>query len=101
MKEFKGTKGNFTDGTIGWKVNKLGLHYNNPDLEHIEIIWSDDTECVCDTVYKEDDAKLIAAAPELLDALNDLYNSIDSCMDLTPAVLEKSRKAINKALGND
>lgn len=63
------TKGNFKDGTKGWKVNKLGKHWNNKDLEHIEIICSDDSECVCDTVYSEADAKLISAAPEMFEAL--------------------------------
>ena len=63
------TKGQFKDGTKGWKVNKLGQHWNNKDLEHIEIVWSDDEECVCDTVYSEADAKLISAAPEMFEAL--------------------------------
>ena len=63
------TQGKFKDGTKGWKVNKLGKHWNNKELEHIEIIWSDDTESVCDVVYTEADAKLISAAPEMFEAL--------------------------------
>lgn len=31
-----------------------------------EIHWSDDGECVAEIVFKEDDARLIAAAPALL-----------------------------------
>ena len=46
----------------------------------------------------EANAKLIAAAPDLLEALEDLYNAIDSCVDLTPDVLRKADKAIKKAL---
>lgn len=42
-------------------------------------------------------AKLIAAAPDLLKALSDLYNSIDSCVELTPDVLLKAKQAIKKA----
>lgn len=45
-------------------------------------------------------ANLIAAAPELLEALKELYNAIDSCVDLTPEVMQKCSKALNKAKGN-
>ena len=44
-------------------------------------------------------AQLIAAAPELLDALESLYGAIDSCVDLTPEVLMQARLAIKKARG--
>ena len=41
--------------------------------------------------------KLISAAPDLLEALTDLYNSIDSCIELTPNKLIKAKAAIEKA----
>lgn len=44
-------------------------------------------------------ARLIAAAPELLEALLDLYNALDSCIELTPKVLAKARAALAKARG--
>jgi len=44
-------------------------------------------------------AQLIATAPELLEALQNLYDAIDSCIDLTPELLQASRATINKALG--
>jgi len=34
---------------------------------------------------------------DLLKALSDLYNSIDSCVELTPDVLLKAKQAIKKA----
>ena len=46
-----------------------------------------------------DNANLIAAAPELLEALLDLYNALDSCIDLTPKVLAKARAALAQARG--
>ena len=46
-----------------------------------------------------DNANLIAAAPELLEALLDLYNALDSCIELTPKVLAKARAAIAQARG--
>ncbi len=64
----KHTKGTFKDGTIGWKSKYMGKHRNNPQTDSWEIHWSDDEECVVDHVYTEPDAKLIAAAPELLEA---------------------------------
>ncbi|MEC5616408.1 hypothetical protein [Serratia nevei] len=61
MSEFKGTPG-------PWKVNVIGQHWNNKSLTHLEVTFGSDDECVCDTVYKIDDANLIAAAPKLLEA---------------------------------
>ncbi len=42
---------------------------------------------------------LIAAAPDMLEALERLYNAIDSCVDLTPELLKECRKVIKKAKG--
>lgn len=42
-------------------------------------------------------AYLIAAAPDLLEALESLYNAVDSCVDLTPEVMLHARIAIEKA----
>ena len=68
MKKFKGTKGNFTDGKQGWKVGKRETN----GVKGFEIHWSDDGECVTDHVYEMEDAILIANAPEILDALQDI-----------------------------
>lgn len=65
MSDFKGTPG-------PWKVNKIGSHWNNQSLEHIEVTFGMDGQCVCDTVYEMADANLIAAAPELLEALQEM-----------------------------
>lgn len=48
-------------------------------------------------IMTDADAKLIAAAPELLEALEELYNAIDSCVDLRPSLLQKCRTAIKNA----
>jgi hypothetical protein len=42
-------------------------------------------------------AKLWASSKDLLEALIELYESIDSCVDLTPEVLNKAKSAIQKA----
>lgn len=46
---------------------------------------------------EESNAKLIAAAPKLLEVLNKLYNAIDSCIDLTPELLKECNNAIKEA----
>jgi hypothetical protein len=71
MSKTKFTNGNFSDGTTGWKVNilKRDIH---PDW--IEIIFNDDEECVVDQVYELSDAHLIAAAPEMYEALSNIEN---------------------------
>lgn len=43
-------------------------------------------------------AKLIAAAPLMYEALKELYNAIDSCIDLTPYVLNRANIALKKAV---
>ena len=68
------TEGKFKDGYNGWKVAKLPkMLYQK---EGFEIHYSDDGECVTDFVYKEEDAHLIAAAPELLQACKVVLNRI-------------------------
>ena len=86
--EFKGTPG-------PWAVNVIGPHWNNRSLTHIEVTFGSDGECICDTVYKSEDAQLIAAAPELLEALQ----IICFFEDISEAQREIAEKAIAKALG--
>lgn len=59
-----------------WHVVNLGKHHNNPEIDNLrikmygfDVAWSPDDECVCEHVYKESDARLIAAAPEMKDEL--------------------------------
>lgn len=88
MSEFKGTPG-------PWKVNAIGKHWNNQSLDHIEVTFGMDGECVCDTVYEMADANLIAAAPELLEALQAVVRVADRATD----EFNMARAAITKALG--
>jgi len=90
--EFKGTKGK-------WKAVKLEKTDWYP--ERNEIQFGEDGECVCEFVADDNDAKLIASAPELLNALQSLlkstypnYKTLDN--SIHPANL--ALKAINKAL---
>lgn len=100
MIEFKGTPG-------PWSYRKTGEHWNNPRLINIEINFGNDGECIADTVYNEEDAKLIAAAPELLGACirmrNQLYaagyDSKEKSLNPTEELLWQTEQAIDKALG--
>ena len=62
-----------------------------------EVAWSDDGELVCDVVYHEADARLIAAAPELLEALVECLECEFAVTD--KAAIEKAQAAIAKATG--
>lgn len=99
MKEFQGTPG-------PWVVNEIGQHWNNKALAHLEITFGEDGECICDTVYQREDANLIAAAPELLEALQELISGYEDReqsgmfdMLVHGDLIEKANVAINKALG--
>lgn len=87
MKEFKGTPG-------PWVVNEIDLHWNNKELASFEITYGEDGECICDTVCQREDANLIAAAPELLEALQDLESRARIYVNTS-----KANAAIKKALG--
>lgn len=94
MSGFKGTPG-------PWEVMK--------DDDELRVIQSGSLEggfgwksycSVCEGVSSEDNSKLIAAAPEILEALQDLvflYEHDEGCRELTE--YKRAKKAIKKALG--
>lgn len=71
------------------------------------IDFNEDQEQVVDYVYEEADARLIAAAPELLEALEDIANDYAERFDMDSqstnpgmkVVVENARAAIAKARG--
>ena len=65
----------FTKGE--WRVNYTGTHWNNPELRNIEINYGDQGECICDTVYLDSDAHLIAAAPDMYKLLDEIAVSME------------------------
>jgi hypothetical protein len=76
---------NFTKGP--WVKRFTGPHWNNPEMRNIEINYDNDGECICDTVYEESDANLIAAAPEM-------YEMLETCrihFHMTGCELERDK----------
>ncbi|MHC3750729.1 hypothetical protein ACYKDZ_17815 [Stutzerimonas stutzeri] len=71
------------------------------------IDFNEDQEQVVDYVYEEADARLIAAAPELLEALEDIANDYAERFDMDSqstnpgmkVVVENARAALAKARG--
>lgn len=85
MKEFKGTPG-------PWSVNH---HYNWIESENADKVVIGGSQG-----FGDNDANLIAAAPELLDALQSTVNDIGFWMSQqNPELKQKIEAAINKALG--
>ena len=91
-----------------WSVNVIGQHWNNKSLKHIEVTFGQDGECICDTVYNPSDANLIAAAPDLLEALQNMIGAFDNPIarrklpsDFNSEAIQSAREAISKALGEE
>jgi len=100
MTAFKGTKGIFSDGHTGWKIGERETN----GVQGFEIHWSDDGECVTDHVYTLEDAKLIASAPDLLEALQELVYQVEQFtlgnineQEYFRFELIQAKEAINKA----
>lgn len=92
MKEFKGTPGPWSlqveacDQTVALDIMGNGVCVSSA------IPWSSDTECDVDKAVAN--ANLIAAAPELLEALRDLESR--ACIFVNTS---KAKAVITKALG--
>jgi hypothetical protein len=91
------TKGSFIDGTTGWKVADC---ITNGSVGY-EIHFNDDGECITDHVYELEDAKLIAAAPDMLKALEYLrgVEAWISDPEIKRTVSKTLNDAIKKAIG--
>lgn len=91
--EFKGTPG-------PWSVNEIGQHWNNKTLTHLEVNFGEDGECICDTVYRREDANLIASAPRLLEVAISLLEALESENPKAYSdIIDEARAEIAKALG--
>lgn len=67
MTKFKGTKGKWILGDE--------KYYNGNKA--FEVWYGNDGECIAEVVHKIEDAKLIAAAPEMLELLARIYNGLE------------------------
>ena len=64
MADFKGTPG-------PWEAKNTGRHWNNEEIDNWIITYGKDDEQIVDHCYEEADARLIAAATDLLAACED------------------------------
>lgn len=78
-----------------WYPHATGLARSG--LPEFQIHWSEDGECVAEIVHGEADARLIAAAPELLEALLKARRFVVSSHDAVGDELEMIDAAIAKA----
>ncbi len=90
------TKGKFKDGHTGWKTNDLGSIPRNSGFGRLEVIWSQSQECVCDNVYEEDDAKLIAHAPTMLEGIKDILSEVNTAWTIDASWLIKELKKLTE-----
>lgn len=88
--EFKGTKGR-------WKANNEESYYNGYK-DTFKVNYGVDGECVCEVVHGFDNAKLIAAAPELLEACIEFVRKCDDGEAKSVRSYKQMSEAIKKAL---
>lgn len=86
------TKGIFSDGHTGWKVEER-ITYEIPGFE---IHYSDDGECITDHVYTLADAKLIASAPDMLNVLQEIMDCYEKHGQLLYFNVNKVREVLEK-----
>ena len=86
-----------------WRYTIHGPHPDNMAALDIKINRGEDSECVAGSVYEEADARLIAACPEMLDALIYLLRVADPYrtggMQHQREAISMSLAAIEKATG--
>lgn len=102
-----------------WHVRNAGPHWNNPAIPNYRVVrtptpsgphgydvaWSPDGELVAEHVYEDADARLIAAAPDLLAACRDLVSvlpdpdDMEDPDDVVRSRIIRARAAIAKATG--
>lgn len=103
MKEFKGTKGKWSSGTIyGVVISDQATKrptYDDRDYESEMEYYGG--YLICESIPTPEDSILIAAAPELLEALQELHDLLEENEPNWYLVRHhnKAEKAINKALG--
>lgn len=93
MNEFKGTPGPWIKREIEGAFHKQKAY---------AIDYNEDQEQVVDYVYREEDANLIAVAPQLLLALQDAEEILRGALDVVPGVkarVDAYADLIAKALG--
>lgn len=85
-----------TEYTPGpWKKNRKSTPVG---LAKYEVQYGEHAENICDHVYQEEDANLIAAAPDLLEALE---VCVEKLWHTNKAAIEQARVAIAKARGKE
>lgn len=91
--EFKGTKGK-------WEIagnKKTFIYALNEDKDRNAFYLNINNDGKISLEEIQANALLISKAPELLQQLEKLYNSIDSCIDLTPELLIETQLLIKQA----
>lgn len=83
-----------------WIINHHGLQQPTGDYDHIHAESNNALQAICKVVRRHDgnaNARLIAAAPDMLDLLKDLLAIAKDCDDRE--MIERMETVINKAEG--
>jgi len=85
-----------------WEAKNTGRHWNNEEIDNWIITYGKDDEQIVDHCYEEADARLIAAAPDLLAACESFVGAYPMGInkDLDEAY-RAARAAIHKVKGGD
>lgn len=99
--EFKGTKGNWSVGRDhNWIISDTTETEGFPIRSgHTDVDYYGGM-LICESIWKKEDANLLAASKDLLEALQEIIPFAKEWINENHPVMIKAESAIKKALGN-
>lgn len=99
--KFKGTPGNWSVGKDhSWVISDTkNLESFSSHTGHIDEHYGG--VLICESIWKKEDAQVIAASTDLLEALQEIIPFAQQWINENHPAMKKAKSAIEKAIGNE